>query len=298
MDFKNRKKETIEKVSASSIDDERANISIEDVNRYFDQIGQMMKDPPHPFLLINYDEIGFGKRSEKGKRKNVYIIKNAKFKPYWREQTDAHHVSVVVGISAACCSLTPLFLSTRKKFDDDLYDTLFLRSCNYFQTRKGYMTILSTVVWVRNCLAPYVEFVRSIIGQEQRCLIITDGLKAHFHQIVLDELEKIGNISVIPIPSHSSHLAQMLDVSVFNVFKGNYMSTPSSSLYKSLFTRKLMHIKKAYQSTVTEELIKSGWEKAGFELVIDNGEITSYTFSEKFKDMLRAEALHKEPHEE
>ena len=85
MDFKNRKKETIEKVSASSIDDERANISIEDVNRYFDQIGQMMKDPPHPFLLINYDEIGFGKRSEKGKRKNVYIIKNAKFKPYWRE---------------------------------------------------------------------------------------------------------------------------------------------------------------------------------------------------------------------
>ena len=71
MDFKNRKKETIEKVSASSIDDERANISIEDVNRYFDQIGQMMKDPPHPFLLINYDEIGFGKRSEKGKRKNV-----------------------------------------------------------------------------------------------------------------------------------------------------------------------------------------------------------------------------------
>ena len=38
MDFKNRYKDTIEKVSAASIDDLRAYFSIEEVNRYFDMM--------------------------------------------------------------------------------------------------------------------------------------------------------------------------------------------------------------------------------------------------------------------
>ena len=297
MDFKNRYKNTIEKVSAASIDDLRANFSIEEVNRYFDMIDEMMKDPPNPFLLINFDEIGFGKRPQKGKRKDVYIVKNSNFPPFWRETTDPQHVSVVVGISAACCSITPLFLSTRKKFDDDLNNTLFLRSCNYYCTKKGYMTILSTVYWVRNNLSPYVQLVRSKIGLDQKCVIIADGLKAHLHQIVMEELDKIGNVTLIPLPSHSSHLTQMLDVSVFSVFKGNYNSTSSDSSYTSLFTRKLMHIKKAFQSTVNDELIKSGWEKAGFIFEIEQGDIVSYQFSEDFKEFIRSQAIHEEPHQ-
>ena len=271
--------------------------SIEEVNRYFDMIDEMMKDPPNPFLLINFDEIGFGKRPQKGKRKDVYIVKNSNFPPFWRETTDPQHVSVVVGISAACCSITPLFLSTRKKFDDDLNNTLFLRSCNYYCTKKGYMTILSTVYWVRNNLSPYVQLVRSKIGLDQKCVIIADGLKAHLHQIVMEELDKIGNVTLIPLPSHSSHLTQMLDVSIFSVFKGNYNSTSSDSSFTSLFTRKLMHIKKAFQSTFNDELIKSGWEKAGFIFEIEQGDIVSYQFSEDFKEFIRSQAIHEEPHQ-
>ena len=81
---------------------------------------------------------------------------------------------------------------------------------------------LSTVYWVRNNLAPYVQLVRSKLGLDQKCVIIADGLKAHLHQIVMDELDKIGNVTLIPLPLHSSHITQMLDVSVFSVFKGNY----------------------------------------------------------------------------
>ena len=159
------------------------------------------------------------------------------------------------------------------------------------------MTILSTVYWVRNNLAPYVQNVRSIIGQDQRCVVIADGLKAHLHPLVIEELNKIGNITLIPLPSHSSHITQMLDVSVFNVFKGNYFSTPPDSSYTSLFTRKLMHIKKAFQSTVNDELIKSGWEKAGFIFEIEQGDIVSYQFSEDFKEFIRSQAIHEEPHQ-
>ena len=70
------------------------------MNRYFGEIDEMMNDPPIPLLLINFDEIDFGRRPEKGKRKSVYIFKQCKVRPFFRELTDQYHVSVVVGVSA------------------------------------------------------------------------------------------------------------------------------------------------------------------------------------------------------
>ena len=58
-----------------------------------------------------------------------------------------------------------------------------------------------------------------------------------------------------------------------------------------------MHIKKAFQSTVNDELIKSGWEKAGFIFEIEQGNIVSYQFSEDFKEFIRSQAIHEEPHQ-
>ena len=237
MDFRNRHKDTIEKVSAESVGDDRGNIDIEDVNRYISEIEEMLKNPPHPFLLINFDEIGFGRRPEKGKRKNVYISKSSCIKPFFREQTDSYHVSVVVAVTAGCIDVTPLYLSPRKRFDEDLNSTFFLRRANYFSTPKGYATIQSTLYWVENNLKPYVEMVRSLIGEDQRCVIITDGLSAHFNEIVMEAINKIGNITVIPIPSHSSHLTQMLDVTIFNSFKRRFDLNLSGGQFESNFTK-------------------------------------------------------------
>ena len=65
----------IQKVKTPCIDEDRAELSIDEVERYFNEIDEMMKDPPNPFLLLNFDETGFGSRPEKGKYKTVYIVK-------------------------------------------------------------------------------------------------------------------------------------------------------------------------------------------------------------------------------
>ena len=44
-----------------------------------------------------------------------------------------------------------------------------------------------------------------------------------------------------------------------------------------------MKIKRAYQTSVTEELIKSSWEATGFKLEIYNGIVVKYDFSNNFK---------------
>lgn len=69
-------------------------------------------------------------------------------------------------------------------------------------------------------------------------------LKELVHQLVLNDFQKIGNISAKTISSYSSHFAQIFDVPVFNVYKGNYMSTPSSSSYIKLLIRKLNQSKR------------------------------------------------------
>ena len=55
-----------------------------------------------------------------------------------------------------------------------------------------------------------------------------------------------------------------------------------------------MKTKKAYLSTVFDELLKYGWERTGFNLILEQGEVSRYTFSETFKEFLRSSATHKE----
>ena len=74
-DFKRRHHNDLEKVKAPSIEDARADLSIEEVEKYINEIEEMMLDSPNPFLLINFDETGFGRRPDKGKLKTVYIVK-------------------------------------------------------------------------------------------------------------------------------------------------------------------------------------------------------------------------------
>lgn len=79
-DFKTRHKNEIEKIKACCVNDLRAEISIDEVERYFEEIEEMLQDPPIPPLLINFDETGFGRRPEKGKKKNSLCLKKMQSK--------------------------------------------------------------------------------------------------------------------------------------------------------------------------------------------------------------------------
>ena len=128
------------------------------------------------------------------------------------------------------------------------------------------MNIESMLYWVENVLHPYVDIVRSIYGEDLRCVLIGDGLKAHFHEDIEKSFEEIGNLTTIPLPPHSSHISQMLDATVFSPLKKRYASLSGNKKFNSQLTKKLMRIKNAYDTTMTEELIRSGLEATGFHL--------------------------------
>ena len=113
--------------------------------------------------------------------------------------------------------------------------------------------------------------------------MIIDGCSAHFNEDMKNEIDKIGDVILLPIPPHSSHLTQMLDATVFGSLRRRYGSTPSNSTITSIFTRKLLGIKTALQTCITEELIRSGLESTGFKLEFLDGEVKKITFDDGFK---------------
>ena len=110
--FISRHEDFIKKVKAPCIDDARASIDIIEVENYIAAVEEMMQNPPNPYLLINFDETGFGRRPDKGKRKSVLVHKDCDVEAFWREQADLHHISLVAAVSAACTAIRPLCLYT------------------------------------------------------------------------------------------------------------------------------------------------------------------------------------------
>lgn len=73
-DFRERHKDYIEKVITNAIETPRAQISGDEVEKYIRDIEELMIDPPNPFLLINFDETGFERKPDKGKKKKSMLI--------------------------------------------------------------------------------------------------------------------------------------------------------------------------------------------------------------------------------
>ena len=156
-DFKIRYSDSIEKDKVGCLDEKRASVSQEQVEKYITDVENVLKDPPPPFLLLNFDETGFSKRPDKGKRKTVFICKNCNVTLYWRKENDIYHISLVACISAECKSLKPLILSTRAKMDKDIDQTFFAQWGEILQNKKGYMTQESMLFWLKEIISPYVN---------------------------------------------------------------------------------------------------------------------------------------------
>ena len=134
--------------------------------------------------------------------------------------------------------------------DSEISDTFFNRCFDYTMTKKGYQTSSSMLIWVKTIFKPYVELMRSMTDGNKTCYLILDGCTAHFSEEIQKEIDSIGDVVILPLPAHSSHLSQILDPTIFGSLKRRYSSIPSDSTIQAKFTRKLIRIKAVFQSSL------------------------------------------------
>lgn len=173
--------------------------SCEQVQKYISDFEDVLNDPPPPCLLLYFDETGFSKCPDKGKRKTVFVCKNYNVTHYWREDSGIHHISLAAWSSAEYI----------------IFEAIDSVDKCYYKTKKGYITQESKLFWLKDIIKRYVEQKPKEINGNYRCVIICDSCSALFSDQITQVLNENGNISFLSIPAHSSHLTQMLGVTVF-----------------------------------------------------------------------------------
>ena len=79
----------------SGLEEDRGNVEAEKVFQYYKDLEQLFQLIHDPRQLINIDEEGIGSRPMKGKRKKVVYITTNPQKPFFKEETDESHISIV-----------------------------------------------------------------------------------------------------------------------------------------------------------------------------------------------------------
>ena len=121
--FLARHDDLFDKGKFTSVDEKRRNISLEKVDIYIRDIANALKQVKDLRLIINFDECGFGRRSNYKKRRTCVFSKSCNIQPTCRADIDNNHVSWMCGISAAATHTRHMFITTRKQMDPDFSQT-------------------------------------------------------------------------------------------------------------------------------------------------------------------------------
>ncbi|OHT08942.1 hypothetical protein TRFO_22367 [Tritrichomonas foetus] len=158
----------------------------------------------------------------------------------------------------------PLYLSTHPKIND-IYQTGIRENYDLktLHVKSAYMNEEIFYYYISEILVPYVNNKRENLKiKKEKAVLLMDNLSSHISDRVMEELSP-NNIYIITFPPHTSHIFQVLDVSIFGILK-NYL--------KSLPHKASLHVQvdlcwrtfRAFELATCSTTIRSAFEKTGF----------------------------------
>ncbi|CAG9953199.1 unnamed protein product [Clonostachys rosea f. rosea IK726] len=172
--------------------------------------------------------------------------------------------TIIECISATGGHLKPLVIFKGKTVQQQWFpDELgHLKDWHFTASNKGWTSNSIALAWLREVFIPSTR-------PSPPCwrLLIVDGHKSHETVEFMWECFK-NHIWLLFLPSHSSHVLQPLDLSIFSPLKGSYrrhlsqqqIQTDSSPIGKATFL-KCYHL--ARQAALTPSNILAGWKASG-----------------------------------
>ena len=208
-----------------------------------------------PHQIFNVDEVGITLQNSTGFIVNRRGAKSS----YLVDDGDKTHLSIIACVSANGLALDPYFLIKGKRNRPNFEKNLILSGFSdseYSMTPKAYITNESFLDWTKYFLK-YLQ-KESIKG----ALLLCDSHTCHTLNFDALTLLNQNNVICLSFPSHSSHILQALDVSVFHSFKAHLRDTQIEfrrDIKKTLNYDDLPFIVKgAWDQSFTTSNIKSG----------------------------------------
>ena len=215
-------------------------------------------------LVFNLDELGY---SEWQSRSPKNVIVSTSIDPsnvYHSVKRSLTHMSLLVCISLAGDSLTPMLITkhpiSEKFFEDGLRQD---EDVSLRQRNPPYMSSELFQEFIELTFIPYVQDVRKKLNKKKKepAILMMDSCRAHCSEKVLEILGK-NNIIVYTFPSHTSNLFQPCDLSLFGTLK-TIQKSMKRETNQDKIKDYIMRILKAYESAATYFNIRGSFRKAG-----------------------------------
>lgn len=307
--FLERHKRSVAQRICQNIKRARAAVSHQVINEYFENLGNTIQDVP-PENIVNYDETNL---SDDPGRKRIIVKRGTKY-PERVMNSTKQSVSVMFSGSGSGFILPPYVVYKSK----DMYNTWIEngpRGTRYNRSKSGWFDSNCFEDWLKTIAIPYLKKLQG------KKILIGDNLSSHL-SVESVELCTAHNISLVFLPSNSTHLTQPLDVAFFHPLKQKWREIllkwksgagrKETSVPKSVFPRLLKELVDAISVNGPENL-KSGFEKCGIiplnprkilerlpsnpensdrgETETDRGEIMDTTLTNMLKELRYGEDL-------
>lgn len=206
--FLGRHKKVLSTRMCQNISRSRAAVSVESVNRYFDNLSKTISGVP-PENIVDYDETNL---SDDPKAKQMIFRRGIK------------HAERIMNTSKSCvslmfaCTANGIFLPPYVVYKTKRIMNTWVQGgpigTRYNTSKSGWFDGYIFKDWLQRLAVPYF----SQLANDAPRVIIGDNLASHLTADVIQTCED-NNISMIFLPSNSTHLLQPLDVAVYRPMK-------------------------------------------------------------------------------
>ncbi|KAJ4437711.1 hypothetical protein ANN_17856 [Periplaneta americana] len=237
----------------------RAIVSDEILNKYFDNMESELKDVP-PTHIWNFDETNLS--DDPGKMR-VITKRGCKYPEAVKNSSKAAVSIMMCGNANGV--MCPPYVCYKAERIYDYWIQGGPKGGRYNRTKSGWFDSVVFEDWFCSVLLPRLKKL-----EERK--VISDNLSSHINVRVLNECKR-HQIAFIALPANSTHLTQPLDVAYFRSLKSAWRSIMTdwkssgigrrqATIPKAIFPE-LMGKLVEWMKPKSEENMKSGFRKAG-----------------------------------
>lgn len=202
-------------------EDGRVSVDVESILQNYNTLHETYSGKVHSCLTFSIDELG-DSGNESHKRK--FVLKPMSYEGTTVSISDENHASktsTLLSCISLSCERGPSAVAIDRVFIFNEIDQHF-PDVSFYYSKSGFLNEEIFYLWFTLQFVPHVQRIRQIRGLSifDMALVILDGASFH-HSEHITQIANEFNIKFHFIQSHSSHLTQALDLSLFSSVKQN-----------------------------------------------------------------------------
>jgi hypothetical protein len=253
---------------AKPMEEARLEVTDDEIMQYFRELYSKVHGVPAHFVL-NMDEMGHQPYADA--KDTVCFVPSSFTDPVVRYPVSrvGKRITLIGAVFADGSYLKPGLIIPRQTHDDCVICRGYTaEKVEVYTQKKGFIDQNIFEDWVADVLIPELRHRRELHQYHGPSIIILDNCSSHhgaaFHQLCIE-----NRIECVWLPPHSSHLLQVLDLSLFGVTK-KFLNRLNSGESKYIQANHIIRVLDCFHSAACPGNITGSFRLGGISVMLDD----------------------------